>query len=226
MGILGALLMGSGDWLLGYADPAIVGNCPILRAGYAQGYALWRPAAAMVAGDVGALCYLGGLWGMSLTIRDKRLQKAFWITAAASLFGWLLIHYFFCQIIYQYAWLSQAGDPLAYDSAAAVYSAFYPTVGPWYLIMAIPFVIHLAATLRGRTVLTRWTALLHPVVWIVLLNLAFSLLPQTPFIYGLRMGAMSETMLIWFITALSLPAPELELFSTGRDESAVSRRIF
>ncbi|HWQ76471.1 MAG TPA: DUF6796 family protein [Syntrophomonas sp.] len=201
-GIFGAVLMGSGDWLLGYVNPVLVGENPILRAGYAEGYALWRPIAAMVTGGGGAVCYLGGLWGMSLTLLNSRARKAFRVTAAISLFGWLLIHYFFCQLIYQYAWISQSGSPLAYESTAAVYDAFYPTVGPWYLIMAIPFVLHFVATLRGRSALPRWTVLLHPVPWMVLAKAVFLLLPETAFTYGLRMGSMSETMLIWFITAL------------------------
>lgn len=71
-GVPGALLMLTGDWLLGYVDPELlIGGNTILRAGYARDYALWRPAAAMVTGTLDVLCYLPGLWGMALTIRGK-----------------------------------------------------------------------------------------------------------------------------------------------------------
>lgn len=203
-GILGALLMLAGDWLLGYVDPApLVEGSSILRAGYAQDYALWRPVAAMATGTLGMLCYLPGLWGMALTIRDKRWRRRFCGAMAAGLPGWMLIHYFFSQLIYQLAWSCRSGDPMALESARAVNLAFRYPVGVWYVLMAVPFLIHLALTARGRSHLPRWTALLSPVVCLVVLRVLAAVLPQTPFAYGLSIGAMNEAMLIWFFAALA-----------------------
>lgn len=202
-GILGALLMLTGDWLLGYVDPAplIAGNS-ILRAGYAQNYALWRPVAAMAAGTLGVLCYLPGLWGMALTIRDKRWRRHFGWTMTAGLLGWMLIHYFFSQLIYQFAWSCRNGDPMALEAAHAVNLAFRYPVGVWYVLMAVPFLLHLVLTVRGKTHLPRWTALLSPAVCLVMLRVLTAVLPQTPFLYGLNIGAMNESMLIWFLAVL------------------------
>lgn len=202
-GVLGALLMLAGDWLLGYVDPALLTEqSSILRAGYAGDYALWRPAAAMATGTLGLLCYLPGLWGMALTIRNKGWRKRFCWTMAAGLPGWMLIHYFFSQLIYQFAWASQNGDTMALEAACAVNLAFRYPVGVWYVLMAVPFLLHLGLTVRGLTHLPRWTALLSPVVCLVALRVLAALLPQTPFAYGLSIGAMNEAMLIWFCAAL------------------------
>lgn len=202
-GVLGALLMLAGDWLLGYVDPELLieGNT-ILRAGYARDYALWRPVTAMATGTLGVLCYLPGLWGMALTIRDKRWRKRFWAAMTAGLLGWLLIHYFFSQLIYQFAWGCQHGDPMALESAHAVNLAFQFPVGAWYVLMTIPFLIYLILTIRGKTHLPRWTALLSPVVCVIILRVLVQVLPQTPFVYGLNIGAMNEAMLIWFAAVL------------------------
>lgn len=202
-GILGALLLLTGDWLLGYVDPApLAAGSSILRAGYARDYALWRPVAAMASGALGMLCYLPGLWGMALTIRDKRWRRRFCWAMAAGLPGWMLIHYFFSQLIYQFAWGCQNGDPMALEAACAVNLAFRCPVGVWYVLMAVPFVLHLILTARGRTHLPRWTALLSPAVCLAVLRVLTAALPQTPFVYGLNIGAMNESMLIWFAAAL------------------------
>lgn len=77
--------------------------------------------------------------------------------------------------------------------------------------MAIPFLLYLILTIRGKTHLPRRTALLSPVVCFIALRMLVWALPQTPFVYGLNIGAMNEAMLIWSLMALLAGAGVLPL---------------
>jgi len=211
-GMLGAMLMLAGDWLLGYVDPSAAAGATVsvLKAGYTGDYALWRPVAAMAAGGPGVLCYLPGLRGICGTISKPKWRKAVKTTLLAGLFGWLLIHFSVSSAVYQFAWLCREMDvSLAARSVSAWYSAFAPTILPWNLLLMLPFVIHFAALLAGKTVLPKWFAFLHPVTLFLAIALLNMLLPAGAAQYALYMGAMNEAMLVFF-TALLCADPGRE----------------
>jgi len=139
---------------------------------------------------------------MGLMLSNHKTRKVYCAAMEAGFLGWLFIHYFFCQLIYQYAWGIQNGDAMALQAADAVYRAFAVPFYGWYLLMDIPFLIHLVAIIRGNSLLPRRAAALHPLPVILLLRVLTNVLPQTPFVYGLGLGAMNEGMIIWFIAAL------------------------
>lgn len=205
LGIIGALLMGAGDWLLGYVDPTPVAGAPWdwLKTGYTEGFALWRPMVAMALGGLAILFYLPAMWSMSKIFREETCRRKNGWMMVAGLFGWPMIHNFFGAVSCLYAWAcARSGVTFAGEAVAALREAMAPGVMLWYVVMVVPFLVHIVDILRGKSYYSRKIALAHPLVWYLVICLISALLPASLFANGLYTFSMNGAMLVWFLTGL------------------------
>ena len=203
LGIIGALLVGLGDYLLGYVEPTVIENSSLLKIGYGADYNLYLPIVSMLVASVGMIFYVPMFLGISNTITSSKLKKAFLVTSACGFFGWLMIHYYVSSLVYQYAWGVQNGVNNAFEYTTAVLDAFSPIISSWYCIVIIPFILHFFATITGKTSLPKATTLANPLLCLLYIAIILSVLPESKFASALQMGIASEAILIWIITLLS-----------------------
>lgn len=201
LGIIGAILFGIGDWLLGYVDVTpITGTAfEYIRAGHGAGYDTLRAIAAMVTGTVGLLFYYPALTHMGDVVKDEASKSRLNHMFGAGAFAWLLIHYFYGVNVFCYSWMMQnGGEALAGELSAALGNAMQWGVAVGYIPLALPNVIHLIDIIRGKTNLKKSAAFFHPLVWIVIFNIVGNALPASPFSYGFYTFCMNAGMLVWF----------------------------
>ena len=108
--------------------------------------------------------------------------------------GWLLVHFTVSCGIWAYAWNMQKGAPsLALRMAEDMMCMFQST-----LLAAIPLLLLVVLTLRGRTSLEKPSLLFTPFLWIALFSAVKFLVPATPFSNGIDTFCMNAGMMIWF----------------------------
>ena len=203
-GILGAILLGIGDWLLGYVDPAPINGVAwnALLAGY-KDYDVFRPVVAMPLGFFGVLSYAPCMWGMGQIFNDKKICRMQSILMIAGMGGWALLHYLYSAAIFVFAWMYQnIGLDEAIRTSNALYRAIMPGMSLWLIFMLVPFVFHFIDIVKGRSYLPKKILFFHTLVWWVLIYFGVSVLPQTAFLNGLRTFAMNGSMMIWLIAVL------------------------
>ena len=202
LGIVGSLLIGYGDWLLGYVDPIILDDSFYLRSGHGVTYELWKPIVSMIVATVGMLFYIPLFYGLSQTIQTKRTKIVFLVTSIFGLTGWLLVHYYVSSLVYQYAWGVQHNIPEAFEYTTAVLEAFFPFLLTCFATGGIPAIVHLIATLKGKTCLQKWTAFVNPIFGLSIIAIIIYIAPQSKFIDGIRMMMIHESMFIWSVAIL------------------------
>ena len=202
LGIIGTLLVGYGDFLLGYVDYTVIGESSLIKTGHGMNYDLYKPFVSMLVASVGMMFYVPMFLGVSKTITSDKLKKMFLVTSVCGFFGWLMIHYYVSSLVYQYAWGIQNGVDVAFEYTSAVLDAFSPLILLWYCIVIIPFIIHLLATIMGKTNLHKATALANPLLCLVYIAIILSILPQSKFATAIKMGIASEAIFIWVIILL------------------------
>ena len=202
IGIIGALLVGFGDFLLGYVDYIIIENSSLIKTGHGMDYDLYKPIVSMVVASIGMIFYVPMFLGISKTITNDKLKKIFLVMSACGFFGWLTIHYYVSSLVYQYAWGVQNGVEVAFEYTTAVLDAFSPIILLWYGIVIIPFIIHFFATILGKTNLHKATALANPLLCLVYIAIILSILPQSKLTSAIQMSIASEAILVWIITLL------------------------
>ena len=80
--------------------------------------------------------------------------------------------------------------------------AFYPNVGILYLIMALPFILHMIAVVKGITIFPKWMVITNPVVIYCIHFLISDSLPESAVVSAVSMGILNEGMLIWLLCSL------------------------
>ncbi len=204
-GIIGALLLGIGDWLLGFTDPTPIDGAAwnALTAGYTKDYDLLRPIIAMPLGFFGVLSYAPCMWEMGQIFKDEKTRKTQSIFMIAGMGGWALLHYLYSAVIFVFAWMCKnIGQSEALNTANALYKAVLPGMSLWLVFMLMPFVIHFADMARGKSRLPKKMLVFHTLVWWALIYFGTSALPKTAFTNGLNTFAMNGSMLVWLTAVL------------------------
>ena len=204
-GILGALLLGIGDWLLGCVEPTAVNGTEwsALVGGYADGYNTLRPVIAMPLGFFGVLLYAPCMWGMGQIFKSENTRKLQSIMMIAGMGGWALLHYLYAAAVFVFAWMSQnISYQAAIDTSNALYKAVMPGMSLWLVFMLFPFWIHFEDMIKGRSYLPRRMVCFHPLVWWALIYFGTILMPHTAFTNGLQTFAMNGAMLVWLFSVL------------------------
>ena len=103
-GMLGCVLMGTGDWLMLYGDPTITGTSYWLTEGAAH-IPAWRNALSMALGFPATVFYGIGLFGIGAFLLEEKQRKTWFVMNAFGLTPWLCVHIFVAGALFLFAWL-------------------------------------------------------------------------------------------------------------------------
>ena len=128
LGLVGCVLFGIGDWLLGYVDPQPVSELfSVLKTGHGMDYALWKITLTLVLGAIGVPFMMAGCMRMANLVTDEKRKNTLKWSMILLPVGWLLIHFTVSCGIYTYAWNLQKGDPALALRMAEDVTAIYPS---------------------------------------------------------------------------------------------------
>ena len=200
LGLVGSLLFGIGDWLLGFVDPAVVNAAfSVIKAGHGADYALGKIAVTLATGALGIPFLMLGCMRLAEFVTDAQRQKRlrFWMMLLPV--GWMLIHFTVSVGIYAYSWEMHVGNA---DAAQRLAMDMIGMTKPAQVIgdfmAGIPLILLLVYVLRGKTSLPKISQLFAPVLWMALVSVIKYLVPASPLSNGLDTFAMNAGMTIWF----------------------------
>ena len=203
IGILGAILMASSDWLMIYGNTAFEGNLAWLTVGVAE-ISPRRNSLALFLAFPAVILYSVGLFAVKAFLTDRSSRHSYSMLTAVGLTPWLCIHLFYVMILYLFAWMMGNGqEDLAYLASEELFNHFSWLIPVGEVLMALPFVYLLWKTATAKTVLPKWMAVCNPIVFLVILKLLTSLMPNEPFRLAFTNGLMSEAMILWFAVLLA-----------------------
>ena len=201
-GMLGCVLMASGDWLMLYGDPTATGAAYWLTEGAAQ-IPAWRNALSMAVAFPATVFYGIGLFGIGDFLKGEKRRKTWSFMNAFGLTPWLCVHLFVAGALYLFAFLRGSAWAAA---AMPVADAFRGQFG-WIVFLSYPFMLppyfYWAWQLgRGKSVFPKWMALVNPITFYLVLKGISLLMPVSPFRIAFTNGLMSEAMFLWFASML------------------------
>ena len=210
LGVIGAVLMAAGDWLLGCV-PLQAGDTGMFnRAYYLSGsYGLWRPVLTVGLGSIGGFLYYFVVKALNADI-DEKYRKTKTVQFLCGIFTVaiaLTIHTWVATMAWFATYLGpRIGAEAALAAVTAYQDAMLPAILPLYLPMLLVFGIHFVMLLIGKTRYPRWMLAFHPVTW----NLLPAAVPdiaqamQVPVATWMSVMSQSSTnsaILIWCIAA-------------------------
>lgn len=165
-------------------------------------------------GIIGCICFGIGDWllgyvdptpiHISDVAADKKTASRLRYTFGQCAVGWLVIHLLVSMNVMVYSWMMEnAGVELANGISNLLGNAMLPCLYISYIFVGIPFILLIADILRGKTRLKRWEVVFTPLIWMVIINVAASIIPATAFSYGLYTFCMNGGMLVWFLYLLA-----------------------
>lgn len=201
-GMLGCILMGSGDWLMMYGNTTHHGELYWLTDGVAQ-IPVWRNSLSMLVAFPAVLLYGIALFTTTKFVKQDKQRKIYHYLTAFGLTPWLCLHLLYVMILCLFAWLNSNGyEAVALPAAQALYSQLSWIVILCEVLMLPPFLYWFYLQISGKTVFPKWMAFTNVLVIYAVLLLVKSAMPDTPFRIGFTNGLMSESMLIWFCVML------------------------
>ena len=200
LGLIGCVLFGIGDWLLGYVDPQPVSEVfSVLKAGHGADYALWKITLTLLLGAIGVPFMMAGCMRMAELVTDKKRGTVLRCGMMLLPVGWLLIHVTVSCGIYTYAWNMQKGDlTLALRMAEDVTRMFQSTQIVADLLAGLPLVLLVVLVLRGKTVLSKSSQFFTPLLWMAVFSALKFVIPASPLSNGIDTFCMNAGMMIWF----------------------------
>ncbi|MBQ9327615.1 MAG: hypothetical protein IJ225_03660 [Solobacterium sp.] len=204
-GIIGALLFGIGDWLLGYVNPEVVDSAfSFIRAGHGASYPLSFLSITLFTGALGIPFLLAGCLGITELVMMEQERKRFRYLMALLPSGWMIIHFSITASVLGFSWMAHyqsvsgavklAGDILQLLQLSSIVS---------YLLVGIPLIALTVMIWKGKITLPKHSLWFTPLVWMILLSVMKLVLPLSKFSYGLDAFAMNGGMLVWFLYLLS-----------------------
>ena len=201
-GMLGTILLATGDWLMIYGDTTAEGNLAWLTVGVAQ-IPAWRNAAAMVVAFPAIICYAVALYGIRHVLLEEKQRTVYTALTAVGMLPWLCLHLFYTMLLYLFAWMNAQGETtLAHAACEALVGQLGWLIPVSEVLMLLPFFYLFYVFVRGNTCYKRVMALNNPLIWYVVLKSITMLLPDAPFRLAFTNGLMSEAMFIWFLLLL------------------------
>ena len=202
-GMLGCVLMGTGDWLMLYGDPTVTGPSYWLTEGAAQ-IPAWRNALSMALGFPATIFYAIGLFGIGGFLKSEKRRKTWFIMNAFGLTPWLCVHIFVAGALFLFAWLRNSPwAAAAMPAALAFRDQFGWVVYLSYPLMLPPYFYWAWQLWRGESAFPKWMALVSPIIFYLVLKGISLLMPISPFRIAFTNGLMSESMFLWFLSILS-----------------------
>ncbi|MCR4867691.1 MAG: hypothetical protein K5921_12245 [Lachnospiraceae bacterium] len=204
-GIIGCVLFGIGDWLLGFVDPGeIKGDVfYFLSAGHGAGYPSWKIKVTLALAVIGVLFLQQGFVHISDLMKAEKDKAGAERVFTFLTYAWLVIHFAVTIIVFVYSYTARTvTSEKAVSISNALDKVFDPCILIAYLIVAISLTDLVVVIARGRTVLKRTDAFFTPMTWMALIGVISMILPSSPFSKGLYAFCMNGGMIIWFITLL------------------------
>jgi energy-converting hydrogenase Eha subunit C len=198
-GIIGCLLFGLGDWLLGFVDPVKIDGDTFyfISAGHGAEYADWKIAVTLAAAVIGVLFLQQGFVHIADIMKDDRDRAGAQRVFTFMTFGWLIIHFVVAANVWGYSYACRAyGSEQAALLSAGMNKVFAPCLYLAYFIAAVALIDLVIVTARGRTILKRREAFFTPLTWIVVIGAVTLVLPASPFSKGLYTFCMNGGMLV------------------------------
>ena len=199
LGIIGCLLFGIGDWLLGYVAPGQIGaEFHVMRVGHGADYSLVKVAITLLFGVIGTAFLIPGFRAQADILKDEKRKPLFRFLMSLCVVAWLVIHTTVSVGIYIYSWCMHMGDPaLAHNLTIDVMDLFQPMQIVSYVFLAVPLVMQIVDIVRGKTVCNRKAVLFTSVVWMCVFSVIAKVLPASPFANGLDTFSMNAGMIVW-----------------------------
>ena len=210
LGVIGAVLMAAGDWLLGCV-PLQAGDTGMFnRAHYLSGsYGLWKPVLTVGLGAIGGFLYYFVVKALNADI-DEKYRKTknvqflcgiFTVAIALTIHAWVATMAWFATYLGP-----RIGTEAALAAVTAYQNAMLPAILPLYLPMLLVFGIHFVMLLIGKTRYPRWMLAFHPVTWNLLLaavpDIAQAMqVPVATWMSVMSQSSTNSAILIWCIAA-------------------------
>lgn len=196
-GMLGCILMASGDWLMMYGDISHSGELYWLTEGV-KSISPERNSLAMLTSFPAIILYAVALFGIEKLITTEKNRRIYHSITIASLTPWLCLHLFYVMILFSFAWLSNNGfEDVAYPLAEALYNQFSWIVIVSEIFMLSPYIYWFYLVASKKTAVPKLMAIANPLIFYLALS-AVKLIPESPFRLAFINGLMSEAMLLWF----------------------------
>ncbi|MCR5546960.1 MAG: hypothetical protein K6F30_10860 [Lachnospiraceae bacterium] len=199
IGVLGCILMGSGDWLMLCADPTYYGELKWLTVGVME-IPQWRLNLAMFLAFPAIICYGIGLFSVEKLIVGEKHKKIYHYLNAFGMTPWIALHLYYVMILSLFSWLNQNGFEadalLICESLANQLSWLIPVCE----VLMIPvFIYWFYLQIREKTIYKKYMAFTNVLVLFIVLEVIASFLPVSAARLGFVNGLMSESMLLWFL---------------------------
>lgn len=206
-GIVGCVLFGVGDWLLGFVDPEEVQEDVFyfISAGHGAGYPDWKIMVTMGCAIIGVLFLWQGFVHISDLMIEERDKAGAARVFTFMTYSWLIIHFVVTIMVFIYSYSCRT---IGTDQAVMITNGLDKVMNPCifiaYLIFGIALVDLVIVIARGKTKLKRSDAFITPLTWIIIIGAVSMVLPASPFSKGLYTFCMNGGMIVWFIRLILL----------------------
>lgn len=207
-GIIGCVLFGVGDWLLGFVDP---GKVPedvfyFISAGHGAGYPDWKIMVTMVCAIIGVLFLWQGFVHISDLMKEEKDMEGAKRVFTFLTYSWLIIHFVVTIMVFIYSYSCRTlGSEQAVIITNGLDKVLDPCILIAYFILGIALIDLIIIIARGRTKLKRTDAFITPLTWMLIIGAVSMVLPASPFSKGLYTFCMNGGMIVWFIRLLIRP---------------------
>ena len=207
-GIIGCVLFGVGDWLLGFVDP---GKVPedvfyFISAGHGAGYPDWKIMVTMVCAIIGVLFLWQGFVHISDLMKEEKDMEGAKRVFTFLTYSWLIIHFVVTIMVFIYSYSCRT---LGREQAVIITSGLDKVLDPCiliaYFILGIALIDLIIIIARGKTKLKRTDAFITPLTWMLIIGAVSMVLPASMFSKGLYTFCMNGGMIVWFIRLLIRP---------------------
>lgn len=201
-GIIGCVLFGIGDWLLGYVDPGeVTGDVfYFISAGHGEGYQDWKIMLTMVCAIIGVLFLWQGFVHISDLMKEERDRAGAIRVFTFLTYSWLIIHFVVTIMVFIYSYTFRT---IGSEQAVIITNGLDKVVDPCilmaYFILVIAMIDLIIMIAKGRTKLERSDAFMTPLTWMILIGAVSLIIPTSPFSKGLYTFCMNGGMIVWFI---------------------------
>ena len=201
-GIIGCVLFGIGDWLLGYVDPGeVTGDVfYFISAGHGAGYQDWKIMLTMVCAIIGVLFLWQGFVHISDLMKEERDGAGAIRVFTFLTYSWLIIHFVVTIMVFIYSYTFRTiGSEQAVIITNGLDKVMDPCILIAYFILVIAMIDLIIMIAKGRTKLEWSDAFMTPLTWMILIGAVSLIIPTSPFSKGLYTFCMNGGMIVWFI---------------------------
>ena len=209
-GIIGCILFGIGDWLLGFVDPASVNSDTFyfISAGHGADYPAWKITVTMICAVFGVLFMQQGCVHIADFMKADKDKAGATRVFTFLTYAWLIIHFVVTVNVYAYSYMCRNyGNEQAALLSKSICKVLNPCLYISYFIFIVAMIDLILVIVGGRTYFSRREAFFTPLTWICLIGVVSMLLPTSAFSKGLYTFCMNGGMLMWFIRMMCWKNP-------------------